>query len=190
MVRGATLIVRAALRVLRRGRRQRTAAAAACCRSLTVRSDSDIRTAAFNMARPARQDASAAQELLRELVELNTPALYLNIVQTPRPARVVLVPWEGRTLRFRGRSYLVEAGSEAPEGIAAFVDVPSARVMTLYPTAPDHPVYAISIENQDEREIGGAIPAHITHVTILVNGRVIARGERLLRERGPQIWAA
>jgi hypothetical protein len=43
------------------------------------------------------------------LVELNTPALLLNLVEPSGPVHVALRPWEGRSVRFRGRGYLLEA---------------------------------------------------------------------------------
>lgn len=161
-----------------------------CCRRHAVRSEADIRAAAAALAPAARMAAPAVQSLLRELVALNTPALYLGIVQRPGPVRVVLHPWGGRTLRFRGPTYLLDAGSEATEGVEAFVAPPFARATSLYATTPDHPVYAVAIEHQGVREVAGSVPAWLTHVTIVVNGRVVTQGERLLHERGPQIWAA
>jgi hypothetical protein len=165
-------------------------ASVARCTRIDVRSAHDIRTAAFRVVPDDAAARSLMQLLLRDLVALNTPALYLNVVQRAPRVHVMLRPWDGSSIRFRGDSYFVDAGSESVEGIEAFANVPFSHVTTLYPTAPDHPVYVISIENQGAATITGDVPPYLTHVTIIVNGRVVTQGERLLRERGPQIWAA
>jgi hypothetical protein len=160
------------------------------CTRVDVRSEQDIRTAAGRVLPRAAADRIRMQSLLRELVALNTPALYLNVVQRAPRVHVVLRPWDGSSIRFRGGNYFVDAGSDSMEGSEAFVNAPFSHVTMLYPTAPDHPVYVISIENQGQAVITGDVPPYLTHVTIVVNGRVITQSERLLRERGPQIWAA
>jgi hypothetical protein len=156
------------------------------CLSLQARSEDEVRTAAQRVSPRAPVFAGA---LIRELVELNTPALFLNIVQ-PDAAHVVLRPAALRTIRFRGRRFLLDAGADAPGGSEAFALAPLSHVTQLFPVTPDHPVYIMSIEHQGEAVFTGDVPAYITHVTIAVNGRVVARAERLLRERGPQVFAA
>jgi hypothetical protein len=188
-VRGASDMVVGLLQQVQRRVRRPQQRVSRCARH-DVRSEYDIRTVAFQLGRRAGMEPAAVQSLLRELVELNTPALYLNVIQHTAGLRVMLQPWDGRSTRFRGDTYFVDAGAESVEGIEAFAHTPFAHVTTLYPTAPDHPVYAISIENQGDATIAGKVPAYLTHVTIVVNGRVITRCERLLHERGPQIWAA
>lgn len=165
----------------------RAAAPVPRCVSTQARSEGDIRVAAFRAAadRPVLGEA-----LIRELVELNTPALFLNIVQPGVHVHVVLRPAPTRSIRFRGRRFFLDAGSAAPEGIEAFMHAPLAHVTELYPVTPDHPVFVMGIEHQGDTVYTGDVPSWLTHVTIMVNGRVVARGERLLRERGPQVWAA
>jgi hypothetical protein len=156
---------------------------------MEARSDAELMRAAHRLA-PTHHGAGYYEHHLRKLVELNTPALLLNIVQPSGPVHVCISPWEGRSIRFRGRGYLVDAGSEAPEGMEAFTASPWSHVTALYPTVPDHPVYVMSIEHQKERAHAGAVPPYLTHVTILVNGLAIVAAERLLHERGAQVWAA
>ncbi|CAN5640672.1 hypothetical protein BH23GEM9_BH23GEM9_06620 [soil metagenome] len=162
------------------------------CTSLEVRSEDEIRTAALElsatMSASSPGAAAVLPSLLRDLVSLNTPSLFLNIMDSRAPIRVVLRPWEQRTLRFRGTSFLVEAASEATEGIEAYTMAPFSHVTALYPTAPDHPVYVISLEHHDEGNYTGDIPQYLTHLSIMVNGSLVAHCERLLHERGPQGW--
>jgi hypothetical protein len=161
------------------------------CLVREVRSESDVRAVAAQLWVGLRPSAAALSPLLlRDLVALNTPALFLNIVDEQLPLSVVLRPWDGRSIRMRGSSYLVEVGSEAPEGVEAFTSSQDAHVTALYPTAPDHPLYVISIEQQAQHVYGGAIPSYLTHITIVVNGSVITHCERLLHERGPHVWRA
>jgi hypothetical protein len=162
---------------------------AARCLSMEVRSEAQIRHAAQQLSAESRAEAVAYAWRLRELVALNTPALFLNLVATG-PVRVVLRPWEGRSVRFRGPGYFVDAGSAAPEGVEAFTEAPFSHVTALYPAVPDHPVYLISVEHQRGFVYTGDIPSWVTHVTIVVNGGTVAGEERLLHERGPQVWAA
>lgn len=159
------------------------------CLSLQARSEHDVRSLAMKLA-GGPVGADTLQNLLRDLVALNTPALFLNIRHEVPRMNVMLRPWDGRSIRFRGPSFMVDAGSEAPEGVEAFAIAPFSHVTALYPTTPDHPVYVISIEYQDQSLITGEVPAYLTHVTILVNGVLLAHRERLLHERGPQVWAA
>jgi hypothetical protein len=155
---------------------------------MAVRSEHEVRTAAQELAGPAGVEPAALEVLLRELVALNTPALFLNIVQRGGPLRVVLKPWAGRTIRFRGRNYFVDAGAEAGEGIEAFTRTSYAHVTALYPTAPDHPLYVVSIEHQGALIHTGEFPSYLTHLTLVMNGFVSARCERLLHERGTQVF--
>lgn len=174
--------------VVRTMRRTRVAKSEPRCMRMQARSEQEVRTAAIRLAGDG--PAGHIEPLIRELVELNTPALFLNIVDPGVRVSVMLRPSALRSIRFRGRSWFLDAGSDAPEGIEAFMNAPFSHVTTLYPTAPDHPVYVMSIEHQGERVYTGDAPEWLTHVTIVVNGRVIARAERLLRERGMQVWAA
>jgi hypothetical protein len=163
--------------------------AAARCHSMEARSEAEILGAARRLA-PARVGSGYYEHHLRRLAELNTPALLLNIVEPSARVHVLLRPWEGRSVRFRGRGYFLDAGSEAPEGMEAFTTSPGSHVTVLYPTVPDHPVYVMSIEHQKERVYAGDVPQYLTHVTIMVNGIAIAVAASLLHERGPQVWAA
>lgn len=185
----ATGVGRALRRLVRQARAGVAAGAAPRCLSLQVRSEAEVRSAAGRLAAGAVLDAGTLQVLVRDLASLNSPALFLHVRSRQPRVRVLLEPWAGRSLRFRGSSFMVEAGSEAPEGVEAFASVPYAQVTALYPTAPDHPVFIVSIEHQAERLIRGSVPAYLTHVSILVNGSLLAHGERLLQERGPQAWA-
>ena len=157
------------------------------CLSLQARSEDEVRTAA---QRVSPRTPVFAATLIRELVELNTPALFLNIVQPGVAVHVVLRPAALRTIRFRGRRFLLDAGAEAPGGTEAFALAPLSHVTQLFPVTPDHPVYIMSIEHQGDAVYTGDVPAYLTHVTIAVNGRIVAHAERLLRERGPQVFAA
>jgi hypothetical protein len=190
MAMSATGIVRSIRRLVEYARVRRRARPAPRCASYEVRSENDILTCAAQHAPPWEGVAAVLPSLLRDLVALNTPALFLNIIDGGAPVHVMLRPWPGRSVRFRGSSYLVEAGSEAPEGMEAFTGGPFSHVTALYPTVPDHPVYMVSIERQDARLYTGEIPSYLTHVTIMVNGRLVAHCERLLHERGPQVWRA
>jgi hypothetical protein len=173
------------------GRAKRVPAVVPRCMSREVRSEQEVRAAAYEVARSAPQFTPGMLEvLIRELVEMNTPALLLNVVQRSGPVRVVLKPWEGRTVRFRGRNYYVDIGSESSEGIEAFTHAPFAHTTVLYPTAPDHPLYVISIEQQGAVEYAGHFPPYLTHVTVIANGLVTARAERLLHERGVRVWSS
>lgn len=145
---------------------------------------------ACRIAPAADLEPAAVQALIRELVALNTPGLFLNVVQRDGPVRVVLKPWDGRTTRFRGAHFVIEAGAEATEGVEAFLRTPLSHVTALYPAAPDHPVYVVSIEHQGTLVYAGQFPAYLTHLTLLVNGRTIVRCRRLLHERGPQVFAS
>lgn len=158
------------------------------CVSVEVRTEGDILRAAGLLARGG--EPTILPSLIRDLVRLNTPALFLNIVDHRAPARVVLEPWEGRSIRFQGSAYLATASSEAPEGVEAFAAVPFSHVTALYPTAPDHPVYVMAIEWQGDDVYCGRVPPYLTHASIMVNGRLLTHGERLLRERGVRVWWA
>lgn len=160
------------------------------CLSLQARSEQELRFAASRLATGSALGSGTLQILLRELVELNSPALFLNIRQKRGPTHVVLEPWGGASTRFQGSSFLLEAGSAAPEGVEAFALAPFSHVTQLFPTAPDHPVYVMSIEHPAQHVITGLVPSYLTHVSILVNGSLVAHCERLLHERGPHIWAA
>lgn len=154
------------------------------CLSMEVRSEDEVRKAAQELAAGARAEPAALEALIRELVALNTPALFLNVVQRGGPLRVVLKPWEGRTVRFRGRNYMVDAGAGATEGIQGSV----TSVTSLYPNSPDHPLYVVSIEHQGTLVHTGEFPPYLTHLTLVMNGAVTARCERLLHERGTQVF--
>jgi hypothetical protein len=156
------------------------------CLSVEVRSEDEVRKAAVELAAPAHVEPAALEALIRELVALNTPSLFLNVVQRGGPVRVVLKPSEGRSVRFRGRNYVVDAGAGATEGAAEFA--PGAQVNALYPTSPDHPLHVVSIEHQGSLVITGEFPSLITHLTLVMNGVVTARCERLLHERGVQVF--
>ena len=158
------------------------------CLSVEVRSEDEVRKAASELAGPAHVEPAALEALIRELVALNTPALFLNVVQRGGPVRVVLKPSEGRSVRFRGRNYVVDAGAGATEGVEALTRAPGAHATALYPTSPDHPLYVVSIEHQGSLVITGEFPSFITHLTIVMNGVVTARCERLLHERGVQVF--
>lgn len=160
------------------------------CLRLDVRAEHEVRAAARQLAHAGAADSSVFEPLLRELVSLNTPALFLNIVQPGARVRIMLSPWEGRSVRFRGQHFFVDAGSESVEGIEAFVNTPFSHVTALFPTTPDHPVYVISIEHQGPHVYLGEVPSYLTNVTIVANGRVVTRAERLLHERGLHVWAA
>ena len=180
--------VTAVARAVRRLVRPRATRRVPRCVSFDVRSEVDVRNAARDLALASKAEPAAYEAFMRELAQLNTPALFLNVVQRMGPIRVVLDPWEGRSVRFRGASYFVDVGAEAPEGVEAFVRTPLAHVTTLYPTAPDHPLYVVSIENQGALVYTGQFPSYLTHITLAVNGVVIARSERLLYERGTKVY--
>jgi hypothetical protein len=160
------------------------------CAHFEVRSQAELRDAVAGLSAGQRTSPVVLSQALRELVALNTPALLLNIVQPKPRVRVSLRPWAGGSIRFRGRSYFIDAGSEATEGIEAFLATPFAHTTTLYPSAPDHPVHVISIEHPGEVFITGDVPPWLTHFTLLINEVVWARAEPVLHERGTQIWAA
>ena len=158
------------------------------CLSMEVRSEDEVRNAAHELAANTNVPPAVLEALIRELVALNTPALFLNVVQRGGPLRVVLKPWDGRTVRFRGRNYMVDAGAGATEGVEAFTRAPLAHVTSLYPTSPDHPLYVVSIEHQGSLVHTGEFPPYLTHLTLIMNGAVTARCERLLHERGTQVF--
>jgi len=174
-------------RVLRRVAPVRVTKEVPRCVSVEARSEQDV---AIAVLRTGADAPVLTGLLIRQLVELNTPALYLNIVQPDARVHVVLRPAKGRSIRFRGRRWFLDAGSEAPEGVEAFTSSPMAHVTQLYPVTPDHPVYVMSIEHQGDTVYTGDVPSYLTHVTIVVNGHVVARAERVLHERGPQVYAA
>jgi hypothetical protein len=178
-------VVTALRRLLRRARpKQRIAR----CLSMEVRSEQEVRSAAHELAANAGAVPAVFEALIRELVALNTPALFLNVVQRGGPLRVVLKPWDGRTVRFRGRNYMIDAGAGATEGVEAFTRTPLAHVTALYPTSPDHPLYVVSIEHQGSLVHTGEFPSYLTHLTLVMNGVVTVRCERLLHERGTQVF--
>jgi hypothetical protein len=160
------------------------------CRHWTVRSEAEIHAVASQLTDGMDSAGPLLPSMLRDLVALNTPALFLNIIDSASPVHVVLQSWDGRGIRLRGRNYLLETGSQAPEGIEAFTTAPFSHTSMLYPTAPDHPLYVISIERQEERVYRGEIPSYLTHASIMVNGVLVARCERLLHERGAHVWRA
>jgi hypothetical protein len=178
-------VVNTVRRLLRRVRRKHRAPR---CLSVEVRSEVEVRKIAHELASAAHTEPAAFEALIRELVALNTPALFLNIVQRGGPLRVVLQPWDGPSIRFRGRNYMVDAGAGAPEGSEAFTRAPGAQVTALYPASPDHPLYVVSIEHQGSLVHTGEFPSYITHLTLVMNGAVTARCERLLHERGVQVF--
>jgi hypothetical protein len=155
---------------------------------MEVRSEDEVRQAAQTLAPAAHAEPAAFEALIRELVALNTPALFLNIVQRGGPLRVVLKPWDGRSVRFRGRNYMVDAGSGATDGVEALSRTPAVHTTALYPTSPDHPLYVVSIEHQGSLVHTGEFPSYLTHLTLVMNGVVTARCERLLHERGVQVF--
>jgi hypothetical protein len=155
------------------------------CVSVEVRSEAEVRKVAQELAGPAYLEPAALEALIRELVALNTPALFLNVVQRGGPLRVVLKPWDGHSVRFRGRNYMVDAGADAPEAVTR---PPGTQVTALFPTTPDHPLYVVSIEHQGSLVHTGEFPSHITYLTLVMNGVVTARCERLLQERGVQVF--
>jgi len=158
------------------------------CLSMDVRSEQEVRNAAHELAAAARMEPTALESLIRELVALNTPALFLNVAQRGGPLRVVLKPWDGRTIRFRGRNYVVDAGAGTMGGVGAFTKTPPAHATSLYATSPDHPLHIVSIEHQGALVHTGEFPAYLTHLTLVMNGVVTARCERLLHERGTQVF--
>jgi hypothetical protein len=158
------------------------------CVHREVRSVHDLRSAVAAVAGPT--SPVLLTSCLRELVEMNTPALLLNIVESSRPVNVVLRPRAGSSISFRGSSYLVRAGPAARAGCDAPPTTLPAHSMTLCRALPDHPVHLVSVEHHGEAVFTGDAPPWLTHFTLVVNGVVVTRAEPLVHERGPQVWAA
>lgn len=146
--------------------------------------DIDLVAARLGDSAPAG-DPSLRESLIRELVALDTPALFIDVAERPG-TRVVLRPWDRPGTRFVG-NYLVEAGSGATEGSEAFVT--ASHDVPVFVTAPDHPVHVIALHHLGRASHEGRVGADVTHVTIVINGHVVARSEKLSRER-VRMWAA
>jgi hypothetical protein len=91
-------------------------------------------------------------------------------------------------VQFRGRNYVVDVGAGPANAVEEFERTPAAHVTSLYPASPDHLLYVVSIEHQGTLVHTGEFPAYLTHLTLLMNGVVTARCERLLHERGTQVF--
>jgi hypothetical protein len=160
------------------------------CVHYEVRSDAELRAAVRGLQHRSAAAPVVLAQAIRELAELNTPALLLHIREEVPRVHVMLRPWDRASMRFRGREYLVDVGSESVEGVEAFLATPHAHTTALYPSAPDHPVHVVSIEHHGEKTFLGDVPPWLTHVTIMVNGVVRAWAEPVLHERGLHVWAA
>jgi hypothetical protein len=156
---------------------------------LRVEQASELGGVALQLARLGRTRFQDTLRRLRELYELSTPALYLQLVTTGQPCRVVLVPWDRGQVSFSGRGWYVLAGADATiAGTDGEAAAAALRMPMLYSHAPDHALFAVSIEQPGESEIRGYFPRYVTHVTIVADGREVAEASRLLHEQGARVF--
>lgn len=125
---------------------------------------------------------------LRELYELATPAIYLQLCTGGEPCRIILVPWDHGQVAFRGRGFHLMAGAEATSGMEAFLLPRELRTHTLYSAAPDHPLFAIALGQTGAREFRGFFPPYVTHVTIVADGREVVVNCALAHDQGARVF--
>ena len=153
-----------------------------------VEQASELGSAAVRLCRLGRTRFQQTLRRLRELYDLATPALYLQVATGGQPCRIVLVPWDRRQVSFSGRGWHVLAGAEATAGTEAFILPKGLRVPMLYSHAPDHPLFAVSLEQPGEREIRGYFPQYVTHVTIVADGLEVVEACPLSHEHGARVF--
>lgn len=125
---------------------------------------------------------------LRELYDLATPSIYLQVATAGQPCRIVLVPWERGQIAFSGRGFHLMAGAEATSGLEAFLLPREVRTPALYSTAPDHPLFAVALSQPGIREFRGYFPPYVTHLTIVADGREIVLNCPLAHDQGACVF--
>ena len=183
-----SLITTIALRIRAFARRFRPPRTLSHNAVLRVEQASELGGVAVQLARLGRTRFQDTLRRLRELYELSTPALYLQLVTTGQPCRIVLVPWDRGQVSFSGRGWHVLAGADATMGGGALAAPAPLRMPMLYSHAPDHALFAVSIEQPGQSEIRGYFPRYVTHVTIVADGREVAEVCRLSHEHGARVF--
>lgn len=183
-----SLITTIALRIMAVARRLRSRPTLTHNAVLRVEQASELGGVAVQLARLGRTRFQDTLRRLRELYELSTPALYLQLVTTGQPCRIVLVPWDRGQVSFSGRGWHVLAGADAASGGGALAASATLRMPMLYSHAPDHALFAVSIEQPGQSEIRGYFPRYVTHVTIVADGREVAEVCQLSHEQGARVF--
>jgi hypothetical protein len=153
-----------------------------------VEEASDLGAAAARLSRHGRAGFHETLRRLRELFELATPALYLQVETGGEPCRIVLVPWDRRQVAFSGRGFHLLGGAEAEAGKGAFLVPKGLRIPPLNGNAPDHPVFLVALEQPGQHEYRGYIPPYVTHVTIIADGNEVTTACRLAHDQGARVF--
>lgn len=153
---------------------------------ITVKQAVDLGAVAAQLSWFGRTRSIATLRRLRDLYELATPAIYLQVTARGEPCRIVLVPWERQPVSVSGRGWHLVAGAEAMSGLDAssvrngLSRLP--RFSWLFGCAPDHPLFAVSIAQPGQREFHCHFPPNVTHVTIVADGELVVSACQLSHE--------
>ncbi len=147
----------------------------------------DARRAAFAFARRGALLPSLATRFMHELLALRTPALYLQVIAPDDADGVVIEPWDQRKISLCGGGWTLDLGTPATNGVHAWALPSDARRFDVYETAPDHPVLAVSVDAGDQGLVRCFVPEYLTHVTVVLNHKVLAAALRIEHGRGTRV---
>jgi hypothetical protein len=155
---------------------------------ITVEEANELGLAAAHLSRHGGTRFRHALQRLRDLYDLATPALYINVVTAGEGCRIVLVPWERRQVSFSGNGWHLLAGAEAVTGIEAFMQAKRPRRPRLYSSAPDHPLFVVTVDQPGQTEFRGYFPPYLTHLTIVADGNEVVDACRLVHDDGVRVF--
>ena len=155
---------------------------------ITVEEANELGFAAAHLSRYGRTRFRQALQRLRDLYDLATPSLYINVVTAGEACRIELVPWDRRQVSFSGNGWHLLAGAEATTGIEAFMQSKRPRRPPLYSSAPDHPLFVVTVDQPGLSEFRGYFPPYVTHLTIVADGKEVVDACRLAHDEGVRVF--
>jgi hypothetical protein len=169
------MLAQALRRVLRAPRAPRLRQRSAQGYLNLIRTDGEAARAAILLARYGRRNSSLVRALLRDLWELDTTALYVQIDGAPRRAELVVTRSSRHHVVATGQKFRVEIQTHEPAPNGAYRIAREYRQPGFYEQPPAERVLVTA------RIRAGAgtvhllhVPECVSHVTVVINDRILA----------------
>lgn len=145
-----------------------------------VRTDVEAERAAVLLAHQGRRSNSLVRALLRDLLRLDTTALYVQVDGAPARAEVVVTRTSGHQVVATGQKFRVETETHEPAPNGAYRTAREYRRLGLYESPPAERILVVA---RIRAGVGTVhlvdVPAYVSHVTIVINDRILASAARI-----------